>query len=145
MHEPFKSGLAKEIFEMALEFHTPEPQVPMDLTRDLELSLQRQIIALHLARAWWLMAGQKLHTMRWESFSQELKDRYLGLAERAIATIDPGIGLRQQAEAAKETRSVWPSTTDHKPSGEDIANYAISTYEFRLSRLRIENGEVVAK
>lgn len=130
-----------DAFHDALELHTPGPQVPIDLVKDLELSIQLNLIALALARCAWLQAGKSLSDMKWNEFSPALQDRYRKLAEKAICAIDPAVGLHEQAKAAKETGD-WmdePYNPDTKPSYEDIAHYAISTYEFRMASLRVKD------
>ena len=141
-HQPFKSGLAKEIFEMAIDLRIPGPEVPIDLVRDLELSIQVDVVALALARASWIMAGMKtgIPEPRWAEFPQALRERYRGLAERAIQTVDPQVRLDAKDKASAETAAFIDSTSDMVFNAKTwalIAHEAISRYESRLASLRV--------
>ena len=129
-----------EAFGDALRIRTPEPQVPIDLVRDLELSIQLNFIALALARCAWLQAGKSLSEMRWNEFSPGLQDRYRQMAERAIQCIDPKVRLDAKDRAAKETAEFIDSASDmifNAKTWALIAHEAISRYESRLASLRV--------
>lgn len=145
-HEPFRSGLAKELFDMALGMNTPGPRVPMDLGRDLELSIQVDVVALALARAAWIMSGLRagIPEPRWASFPSALRERYRGLAERAVQTIDPQVRLDAKDAAANETAAFIDSAGDmtfNEKTWALIAHEGISRYESKLAALRVQGGD----
>lgn len=137
---PPMSGFAREIFEMAIDMHTPEPQVPIDLKRDLELSVQLDVVALALARCAWVMVGAGDPEPRWAEFSPQLRERYRMLAERAIQTIDPQVRLDAKDAAAKGTAAMIEGQSDmafNAATWALIAHEAISRYESLLASLRL--------
>jgi hypothetical protein len=144
---PFRPPLsdeARRLLELALEPMKARHPMP-DFSDALELSIELELIADALRRCAWIQTGKKAPFMEFRHLSPELQQRYRYLAERAIATIDPAVRLRFQAEAAEETED-WvngPGETDNKPSIKQIAEYALGAYECRLSGVRIdmERGE----
>ncbi len=144
---PFRRPLsdeARRLFELGLDAAHP-PYAGSDFSVLAELSIELEHIAAALFRAYWIQTGKQVPLQEFRRLSPELQKRYRGLAERAIATIDPAVKLQFQKEAAEETTD-WlegPGETEHKPTPTDIANYAVSTYEMRMCGVRIdmERGE----
>ena len=144
--DDFNTDFAKELFQLGIDLNTPGPQVPIDLERDLELSIQMDVVALALARCAWLMVGKPVGVLEplWAEFSPELRERYRGLAERAIQTIDPAVRIEAKDEAATETDDWFNGPGNmgcDAPTVEQIAHEAISRYESKLASLRIEGDE----
>ena len=138
---PDLSDLGKYVFELGLESNLTDlpPHSHAEFNAQLALSIECDIIARSLLNAWWILNGrQGCHNFA--ELSVALQQRYRYLAERAIATIDPKVRLDFQQEAALET-SDWmngPYDAHNMPSNEDIANFAISSYEAKLAGVRVE-------
>ena len=138
--EDYRPSLAASFFEAALDMQTPEPQVPMSHEQFVlqnYLSVELDVIARSLARAWWIMCGKPADALQWPQFSPVLKQRYRYLAERAIATIDPQVRLDAQAETARDTQR-WVDEAEHATDTKEIVNYAIGEYEALLAGVRAE-------
>ena len=132
------------MIKLATEAVTPTHPLP-DFSDALELSIELETIAAALMRCAWIRTGKQTPFTAFRQLSPALQNRYRYLAERAIATIDPAVRLRFQAEAAEETED-WMNgvgETEHKPSTKQVAEFALGCYEVRLSGVRIdmERGE----
>jgi hypothetical protein len=144
---PFRQPLseqAKELIELATEPLKAAHPAP-DFSDVLELSIALETIAAALMRCAWIQTGKQTPFTDFRQLPVALQNRYRYLAERAIATIDPAVRLRFQAEAAEET-SDWlngPGDPDNRPTAKQIAEYALGCYETRLAGVRVdmERGE----
>lgn len=127
------------LYRMAINANKPGPCNVTELTIQLEVSIELEVIAGALFRAAWVLTGKQT-SPEFSSLSLALQQRYRYLAERAIATIDPKVRLDCQEEAALATAE-WtngPYDPDNKPTPKNIADFAIGSYESLLSGVRVE-------